>query len=185
MKRRLLIIMAVLLTGGAGSLRAQATVPDTLLFVFKLHGQTCRYQMAFRERQDTLVLHWGIERNLHWQSGSYAMPPRAVEKAIRLSFLQPEDGQHVCLSEEEMAYILSRSAYCRLKSEGSFVYNRTTYVLQELDGQVLGHPLLHVRDVTEGGEMWIWDYAALPLIWKMQHNPLEIDWEVQTYPDRR
>ena len=41
-------------------------------------------------------------------------------------------------------------------------------------------PLLHVRDEAEGEEMWILDYPALPLVWRMKDNPLEIDWTVQT-----
>ncbi len=58
----------------------------------KLHGQTRKYEMSFREKQDSICLYWGIERNLKWQSGSYTMGPKSTEQAVQLSFLQPEDG---------------------------------------------------------------------------------------------
>ena len=32
-----------------------------LLFVFKLHGQTRKYQFTFNQSNDTLYLHWGIK----------------------------------------------------------------------------------------------------------------------------
>ncbi|MDO4165379.1 MAG: hypothetical protein Q4D56_13515 [Bacteroides sp.] len=173
------LLFILLLTSIAGIGRAQTVaVPDTLLFVFKLHGQTRKYQMSFREKQDTLYLHWGIERNLHWQSGSYAMSPQSVREGVRLSFLQPEDGKHVLLPSEETAYVLSRSAYRQLKEQHSFVYNNTRYAYVDASSTVLGMPLIHVRDEAEGGEMWILDYPALPLVWKMQDNPLEINWAI-------
>lgn len=101
------IILSVLLClGFTGSLLAQSIVPDTLLFVFKLHGQTRKYEMSFREKQDSICLYWGIERNLKWQSGSYTMGPKSIEQAVQLSFLQPEDGKHVQLSPEETVYFL-------------------------------------------------------------------------------
>lgn len=173
-----IILSIVLCLGFAGNLLAQSIVPDTLLFVFKLHGQTRKYEMSFREKQDSLYLYWGIERNLKWQSGSYAMGAGSVSQAVRLSFLQPEDGKHVKLSPEETVYFLSRSAYKQLKEQSSFVYNQTTYAVQEADEQALGRPLIHVKDAAEGGEMWILDNPELPLVWRMRNNPLGINWEV-------
>lgn len=172
------IISIVLCLGFTGNLLAQSIVPDTLLFVFKLHGQTRKYEMSFREKQDSLYLYWGIERNLKWQSGSYAMSPESISWGTRLSFLQPEDGKHVKLSPEETVYVLSRSAYKQLKEQHSFVYNRTTYSVQERNEQALGYPLIHVKDAMEGGEMWILDNPKLPLVWRMRENPLGINWEV-------
>lgn len=134
--------------------------------------------MSFREKQDSLYIYWGIERYLKWQSGSYIISPEAINRGTHLSFLQPENGKHILLSPEETAYFLSRSAYERLKVQHSFVYNQTTYSVQEGNEQALDCPLIHVKDAVEGCEMWILDNPKLPLIWKIQNNPLEINWEV-------
>lgn len=173
------ILLLVLLSGLTGGTWAQQAVPDTLLFVFKLHGQTRKYQMSFQARQDTLQLTWGIERNLHWQQGSYTMLPTSTEEATSLSFLMPEDGKHVILPGTETAYVLSRKSFRGLKATHSLNYNQTTYRLIDNKEKALGHDLLHVKDEAEGAEMWILDNSALPLVWKMNHNPLEINWEAQ------
>ena len=96
---------------------AQDIITNPLLFVFKLHGQTRKYQFTFNQSNDTLYLHWGIERNTRWQSGSYAMPQEALKTAVRLSFLQPEDGQHICLPIQETFALLSATAFQELKSQ--------------------------------------------------------------------
>ena len=172
----------MLCLGFAGNLLAQSILPDTLLFVFKLHGQTRKYEMSFREKQDSIYLHWGIERNLKWQSGSYTISSESVSRGTRLSFLQPEDGKHVKLSPEETVYFLSHSAYKQLKEQNSFVYNQTTYSIQEGNEQALGYPLIHVKDAVEGCEMWILDNPELPLVWRMRNNPLGVNWEVAVQP---
>ena len=175
------IILSVLLClGFTGSLLAQSIVPDTLLFVFKLHGQTRKYEMSFREKQDSICLYWGIERNLKWQSGSYTMGPKSIEQAVQLSFLQPEDGKHVQLSPEETVYFLSRSAYKQLKEQNTLVYNQTTYSVLDSNERALGYPLIHVKDAVEGREMWILDNPKLSLVWRMRNNPLGINWEIST-----
>ena len=92
MKTKLLTLLTLLWM----SLAAGAQViPDTLLFVFKLHGQTRRFEMSFEEKNDTVSLIWGIERKLKWLSGTYTMMPENVENGSSLSFLQPEDKNHV------------------------------------------------------------------------------------------
>lgn len=180
--KRPIILSIVLCIAFAGNLWAQHTLPDTLLFVFKLHGQTRKYQMSFHEKQDSICLHWGIERNLKWQSGSYTMGPASVKQAVRLNFLQPEDGKHVKLSPEETAYFLSAAAYEQLKKQRTFTYNQTTYSVADSNEQALGHPLIHVKDAAEGCEMWIWDNPKLPLVWRTLNNPLEINWQVEAHP---
>lgn len=170
-------LLLVLAVAGAGA----QVVPDTLLFVFKLHGQTRRFQMSFREQHDTLRLTWGIERKLHWLEGTYTMTPDNVENGTSLSFLQPEDKQHVVLPAGETMYMIGRKAYRTLKATREMRYNQTTYRLLDTDSQALGMPLLHVKDTAEGEEMWILDYAALPLVWRMKDNPLEINWTVELF----
>lgn len=173
------IVMILLLLGFAIGGAAQNALPDTLLFVFKLHGQTRKYEMTFTPKNDALVLNWRILRNLKWQKGSYALTPQAVKKGTVLSFLMPEDGRHVTLPEHETAYILSQQAYRNLKARQRFDYNHTEYILLDSDERVADFALLHVRDTLEGGEMWILDNPALPLVWSMQNNPLEINWRVE------
>ena len=56
---------------------------------------------------------------------------------------------------------------------------KTGYRLLDTQTQALDTSLLHVKDDAEGAEMWILDNSALPLVWKMQNNPLEINWEAQ------
>ncbi len=177
--KRSAILSLLLCIGAGGSLLAQSVVTDTLVFVFSLHGQTRRYQTTFEEQQDTLYMHWGIERNTKWQSGSYAMSRASVERAIRLSFLQPEDGKHVSLPAEETVGILSQAAYRQLKERQALVYNQTHYSALPTDEKALGYPLIHVKDSVEGCEMWIVDHPCFPLVWKIRNNPLEINWTIQ------
>ncbi len=177
--KRPIILSLLLCISATGSLLAQSVMTDTLTFVFSLHGQTRRYQTTFEERQDTLYMHWGIERNTKWQSGSYAMTRKSVEQATRLSFLQPEDGKHVRLSAEETVAILSQAAYRQLKEQHAFLYNQTYYSVLPTNEKAVGYPLIHVKDTVEGCEMWIVDNPHFPLIWRVQNNPLEINWEVQ------
>lgn len=177
MKKRMILFL-LLCISATGTLFAQK---DTLMFVFSLHGQTRRFQVTFEEKQDTLYLHWGIERYLKWQSGSYAMGRKSVESAVRLSFLQPEDGKHVRLSSEETVGILSRVVYQQMKEQKAFVYNQTNYSVLDTNEKALGYPLIHVRDAVEGCEMWILDNPQFPLVWRVRNNPLEINWEVHPF----
>ena len=149
------LLTFALLTMGA----AAQTVPDTLLFVFKLHGQTRRFEMSFEERNDSVRLTWGIERKLKWLSGTFTMTPDNMENGTSLSFLQPEDQQHIVMPAGETVYLIGRKAYRTLKATGRMAYNLTTY-----------------RLLDTGEEMWILDNPALPLVWRMKDNPLEINW---------
>lgn len=177
MKQKIAIILLLLGTALGGA--AQNALPDTLLFVFKLHGQTRKYEMTFTPKNDAIILNWRILRNLKWQKGSYTLTSQAVKKGTVLSFLMPEDGKHVTLPDHETAYVLSQEAYRSLKARQRFAYNHTEYELQDSDERAADFTLLHVRDTLEGGEMWILDNPALPLVWSMQNNPLEINWKTE------
>lgn len=176
MKKKLFIYF-LLIGSLMGSVMAQGIITHPLLFVFKLHGQTRKYQFTFSQSNDTLYLHWGIERNTRWQSGSYAMPQEALKTAAGLSFLQPEDGRHICLPAQETFALLSATAYQELKSQKEFHYNQTEYRLADTKSQAMGYPLLHVNDSVDGCEMWIMDNPDFPLIWEIQNNPLGINWK--------
>ena len=163
MKKRYLLGFLTACLWCTGMLSAQTAVSDTLKFVFKLHGQTRRYQVVFCQQGENIQMNWGIERNLRWQSGSYTMTPEALKNGKQLCFLQPEDGNHLTLSSLETAYVLPQNALQQLKEKGSMEFNRTMYdrVADESEKNT-GRPLLHVVDRHEGGEMWIWDNPSLP-----------------------
>lgn len=104
--------------------------------------------------------------------------PRSFKTAVRLSFLQPEDGQHICLPIQETFALLSATAFQELKSQKAFHYNQTEYQLADTKSQAMGYSLLHVNDSVDGCEMWIMDNPDFPLIWEIQNNPLGINWKV-------
>lgn len=152
---------------------------DTLKFVYKLHGQTRRFQYVFvPERDGGVTLHWGIERNLKWWSGTYRMTPQAVEAGNSLSFMMPEDGNHIKLSNDETFSMISRKAYDSLKDTGEFIYDGVEYKLLDRNSNCNLGNLLHAID-AEGGEVWILDCNQYPIIWEMRNNPLEINWKVR------
>ena len=68
MKKKLFICF-LLIGSLMGNVMAQDIITNPLLFVFKLHGQTRKYQFTFNQSNDTLYLHWGIERNTRWEAG--------------------------------------------------------------------------------------------------------------------
>ena len=115
MKKRYLLGFLTACLWCTGMLSAQTAVSDTLKFVFKLHGQTRRYQVVFCQQGENIQMNWGIERNLRWQSGSYTMTPEALKNGKQLCFLQPEDGNHLTLSSLETAYVLPQNALQQLK----------------------------------------------------------------------
>ena len=91
---------------------------DTLATVrttFFLHGQKRRFDMTYTAAPDgSILLSWGIERNLRWWQGSYLMTAAAVRNAAGLCYIMPEDGNHITIPETELFGILSeaRPAVC-------------------------------------------------------------------------
>lgn len=106
------------------------------------------------------------------------MTPASQETGNTWCFLQPVDKENRLLSTNETAYILSRQAYKELKKSGTFHYNQTVYKKGNKKGEALGCPLIHCVDQTEGAEVWILDNESLPIVWKMQNNPLNVNWQV-------
>ncbi len=153
---------------------------DTLQFVYKLHGQTRRFKFNFEPENDGgITLRWGIERNLRWWEGTYRMTREAVESGNSLSFMMPEDGNHLTLANNETFAMISREAYRSLKNTGRFLYDGVEYKIVEykIMNPAFGK-LLHVID-TEGAELHILDNEQYPLILEMTNNPLEINWKAE------
>ena len=154
----------------------EIAVADSVLQTCRLHGQTRRFAWYFTQEGDSLRLHWRIERNLRMWRGSYTIAPEALESGHDLSFRMPEDGLHAVLGPDETFGILPRERLRELKSDGTTVFAHTRWSLVDSLGTALTRSLIHARDTQEGAEIWVLDYAPLPLIWRMQNNPMEIDW---------
>ena len=157
-----------------------AAITDTLLFSYKLHGQTRRFSVWFDMPGDSLRMNWTIERNLKLWRGSYTMSPNALENAEMISSRMPEDGNHLTLADDELFNLLSRKAYDSIKSTGACRFNNTEFRMLDSDGIALDYPLLHLKDVNEGMEMWVLDCPVMPIIWEMRDNPLELNWTCRT-----
>ncbi len=147
------------------------------LFTFRLHGQTRRYQMSFRRTDEGLRVEWGIERNLHWQSGSFLHTAVGLQSGRELCTTMPVDGDHFALPDHQTAYLLSTDALADVKARGEVRYNGRLFRLMDSDERAGDVPLLHLCDEVEGCEMWVLDQPSLPLVWRMKNNPLEQDWE--------
>jgi hypothetical protein len=155
------------------------TLPvDSAVIEYKLHGQTRRYSVTFRERGDSLLLSWGIERNTKWQSGSYCMTPNARKNSTMMCYVQPIDEKHITINSSTFA-IISSNALAELKNTGKFHYNNTVYRLSgaRIDG--MGNRLISAIDTLEGSKIEILDNQALPLVVKMADNPVEINWTIK------
>jgi hypothetical protein len=179
MKKILYVCVVVMLL----SVVAAAQTSEKYTFVFKLHEQTRRYEVNITERQDTIQFEWAILRNSDWQQGCYKMGHRNIEEGDGLSWLQPVDGSKVVLPAGETFGLISRKALKSLKEKGWFVYNETTYRRTESEvadpQEFKGKKLIHVLADVDPTNMWIVDSEALPLIYKVNDNPLGIDWSVE------
>ncbi|WP_321518194.1 hypothetical protein [uncultured Bacteroides sp.] len=165
------------------SVAVKAQINEKYTFVFKLHEQTRRYEVNITERKDTVLFEWSTLRNSLWQKGIYKMGFQNVEEGDDLSWLQPVDGCEVVLPVGETFGLISRKALKSLKEKGWFIYNKTTYRRTESEATDLqefkGKKLIHVLADVESTNMWIVDSEALPLIYKVNDNPLGIDWSVE------
>lgn len=175
----LMLVTASFFAGNSGGAYA-AEPADTLQLEYKLHGQTRRFKCVFvPDTNGGVTLKWGIERNLKWWSGSYHMTPGAMEGGTSMSFIMPEDGNHVTLGPDETFAAVSRQALHRLKSEGRFEYDGVEYSAGGDDRTCELGALLHAVDRREGCEIWILDSEECPVVWEMRGNPLEINWRTR------
>ena len=183
MKRKYILLLCILL-GSLSQAVAQITVNDTLNYSFSLYGQTRRFKVAYEKKDNHLIMHWTILRNMKWWIGTFTMTPASLENGENFCWLQPIDGQHLTVNPSETVWLLSQKQLKQLKEEGKFVGNRVTYTAQPCNETVLGYKLLHAVDLVEGAKIWILDYPELPLIWRMQNNPVGINWKVESAHSR-
>ncbi len=177
MKLRILSLL-ILLSSLSCSVMGVAFSPDTLRFRFSLYGQTRVFDMKFEPRADSLLIHWQIGRHGIVYGGGYGVGPRSLAGGSRLCFRQPEPGTVIGVPAGETAFTISRKALKCLRDSAYFVYGNTRYGLADSAECAPGVPSLHVVDSVEGCQMWIIDDMRLPLIWRMEGNPLCIDWTV-------
>lgn len=148
--------------------------PQSYRFVYKLHGQTRRFDVSFSETVDgKLVLRWGIKRNLKYWEGDYTMSSFARQHATNISYIQPLDGQHIALPDTDLFGLVSKDVLDEIKNTGKCRISNTDYRLIDSNDNKL-----HIKDEIEGGELWIMNDPNLPLIMRMQNNPAEINYEV-------
>lgn len=178
MKRSILILCILL--GSLNQAVAQITVNDTLNYSFSLYGQTRRFKVAYEKLDNNLVMHWTILRNMKWWVGSFTMTPTSFENGENFCWTQPIDGQHLTVKPSETVWLLSQKQFKQLKEKGKFVSNNVTYTALPCNETVLGYKLLHATDQVEGAQIWVLDYPELPLIWRMQNNPVGINWKVES-----
>ncbi|HEX9151621.1 MAG TPA: hypothetical protein VF842_06025, partial [Flavobacterium sp.] len=85
------------------------------------------------------------------------------------------------LKPTETFFMISQKAYQDLLKNNKFIYNNTTYVLDEnadknsveMDGKLID--TLHVIAQIDETEMWILKNPDFPLIYKITKNPLGIN----------
>ncbi len=168
MKRFILLILIALTALPAVVAECRC---DSVRLTYKLHGQTRRFDMVFEHGDDgSIRVDWAIERNLRMWHGSYTMSPPAVSSARKISYIMPEDGNHIVLGDDETFAIISREALEDLR-KGQMRWASTVY---RLDSAADG--VLQATDTAEGARITVLDDPAFPLILSMSDNPLEINW---------
>lgn len=160
---------------------------DTLnmAYVFQLYGQTRRYAMRiYKTDEGGARIDWTIFSYQKWLKGSYLISPEGLCCGTELNFKQPQNGNEEHLKANETFGLISVSAFDRLKQEGVFVYSNTTYRLKEKQRTTVGDKtveLFYVVADVDHTEMWIWDNRELPVIFRIEKNPLEINFYVERF----
>lgn len=175
MKTRLIAFLIILaaVAGGRAECPAQC---DSVKIAYKLHGQTRRFNTSFcRNADGSITMSWDIVRNLKTWRGSYTMTAEAVAGGNALSFLMPEDGNHVTLPANETFALLSRRALAELDDAGHTTINGIRWTRESAKGAAT----VTARDDKSGACMAVLNNPALPLITSMSGNPLEINWSAR------
>lgn len=148
-----------------------------LHYICKLHGQTRTLTLTTKVDNDKLVL----DLNTRGVKSSIVIMPEALKNGNALSFNQGEYAPVLNLKPTETFFMISQKAYQDLLKNNKFIYNNTTYVLDEnadknsveMDGKLID--TLHVIAQIDETEMWILKNPDFPLIYKITKNPLGIN----------
>lgn len=164
------IVISLLLLVASSVAMAQ-TWGDSILLTYKLHGQTRRFTTTFtRLPEGGCRLDWSIMRNMRMWHGSYEMSASALADGGRLSYLMPEDGNHVSLPDGETFAILSQRCFRELSDKGITTLNGATWTRV-----ASGKGYLECKS-DEGASMKVSTSPGFPLIISMADNPFEINW---------
>ena len=148
-----------------------------LHYVCKLHGQTRTLTLTTKINNDNLVL----DLNTKGLKSNIIIAQEGLKNGNALSFNQGETSDVIVLKPTETFFMISQSAYQELLKNNKFIYNNTTYVLDDkvdgnpvaIDGKIIN--ALHVVAQIDETEMWIVKNPDFPLICKMTKNPLGIN----------
>ena len=161
----------------------ESVISFDLDYEFRLYGQKRYYNMLMHKTNDGGVqIDWTIFSYQKWLKGSYFISPNGLISGSELNFIQPVNGRKEYLKDSETFGLISVSAFDSLKNTGSFVYNNTTYRLKELQTMEIGEESLDVFYVIadiDDTKMWIWNNRELPIICRIDHNPLEINFSIE------
>jgi len=157
-----------------------------LNYVCKLHGQTRTLTLTTKMTSDTLVFYLetrGVKSNI-------VISQKALKNGNALSYNQGEYSNVLVLKPTETFFMISQSGYQDLVKNKKFVYNNTTYVLDEkadkngvvIEGKSVD--AFHVIAEIDKTEMWIVKNPAFPLICKITENPLGINWTLVKIVDK-
>ncbi|KFC58926.1 hypothetical protein FEM08_22810 [Flavobacterium gilvum] len=142
--------------------------------------------LTIKMDKDTLVLNLvtrGVKSNI-------VISQKALKNGNALSFNQGEYSEVLVLKPTETFFMISQSAYQDLLKNKKFIYNNTTYVLDEkvekssvaVDGKSVD--AFHVIAQIDKTEMWIIKNPDFPLICKITENPLEINFTLVKIADK-
>ncbi|MDA6070163.1 hypothetical protein NJT12_11095 [Flavobacterium sp. AC] len=156
-----------------------------LSYICKLHRQTRTLTLTSRIISDKLI----FDLDTRGVKSSIVTLPEALKNGNALSFNQGEYAPVLNLRPTETFFMISQSAYQDLLKNNKFIYNNTTYVLDEnsvnnnidIEGKLLD--TLHVVAQVDETEMWIVKNPEFPLICKIIKNPLGINFTLVKIAD--
>ncbi|KQX00928.1 hypothetical protein [Flavobacterium sp. Root420] len=174
----LTLILCVMYQAGIAQNYVPSINNNTVLhYICKLHGQTRTLTLTTKTGKDKLVL----DLDTRGVKSSIVTTAEGLKNGNELSFNQGEYAPVLNLKPSETFFMISQSAYQDLLKNKQFIYNNTTYVLDEntttnnvdLEGKLLD--TLHVVAQIDETEMWIVKNPTYPLICKITKNPLGIN----------
>ncbi|OOV17387.1 hypothetical protein [Flavobacterium sp. LM4] len=184
-------IFTVLLCGIFQMVTAQNYIPTIknnteLHYICKLHGQTRTLKLTSKTDNNKLVL----DLDTRGVKSSIITLPEALKNGTELSYNQGESEPVLNLKPTETFFMISQSAYQELLKNNKFIYNNTTYVLDQnsensnvlIEGKTVD--TLHVIAQIDETEMWIVKNPEFPLICKITKNPLGINWALVKVVDK-
>ena len=139
--------------------------PSPSSISFTLNRQFRTWPFSYSWTDDTL--------RVKCKETTYCIPRRVVDNAVNFCWLSPQTDGTVYPDVPGTFAFISRQAYTQLSQTGSFVYDSITWRLLDETADEL-----HVQADIDGTEMWIARDADLPLVIRMQNNPLGIDWQI-------